>query len=352
MMRDPDHLLRPLVRGGWSCRWSPASLLCCDLSPDPLWEDGCRRARDHRRHLRTAPWLSMFMQSDAVLPVGWSDPPLPAPYDVIWSPAAPGPSVSVKYAQASCSTPQSEAAVTAQQAPGHALIGEAKGGIFSGFSRCSKRRGRHHLRHHVESCQQQGEEILQQEAVPEELGALRGQLHEQSPPDTVHSVPLQHRRAGRRGREGRLDPPPEHHRGVGAVRRQRLRGVPLRRQGARGGRAQEPRQHLLHERDPPVPEQHGAVRRVPGAGAVQRCGDEQQQRRQGQAQRGAGAEEGRPAAAGVRGGDGAAVRPGAGSLDLWVHTSAQQRLQGRTGVEVSVSKQWRIRDVSQSGATI
>ena len=203
-------------------------------------------------------------------------------------------------------------------------------------------RGKPSRRHHVESCQQQGEEILQQEALPEELGPLRGELHEQSSPDSVDSLAFQHRRAGRRGREGRRRLHPDYHRGVPAVRRQRLRGVPVRGQGAGGRRAQEPRQHLLHERYPAVPEQHGAVRGVPGSGAVQGLRDDadQQQRRrrqqrQGQVQRGAGPEEAEPAAAtaaaagaGGGGGDRAAVRAGPGSLDLRVHASAQQGLQG------------------------
>ena len=203
---------------------------------------------------------------------------------------------------------------------------------------CVGEGGKPSRRHHVESCQQQGEEILQQEALPEELGPLRGELHEQSSPDSVDSLAFQHRRAGRRGREGRRRLHPDHHRGVPAVRRQRLRGVPVRGQGAGGRRAQEPRQHLLHERYPAVPEQHGAVRGVPGSGAVQGRRDDdadQQQRRerQGQVQRGAGPEEGEPAAAaaagaGGGGGDRAAVRAGPGSLDLRVHASAQQGLQG------------------------
>ncbi len=112
----------------------------------------------------------------------------------------------------------------------------------------------------------------------------------------------------------------ERGQGIRRVGWQRLRGVSCQGQNPRSGRFEEPRQYVLHERYSAVPEQHGAVRRVSGAGAVPRRPDG---RREAQDQR-ARAEEGRP---GQRRGDRAAVGAGPSPVDLWVHAAAQPRIQ-------------------------
>lgn len=189
--------------------------------------------------------------------------------------------------------------------------------------------------------QRQGEALLQQAALPREgggrrrgsrtgrrrrlllpvrgAGAVARRLHEPRAEDPLHALALQQRAraprpagpapasAASRRRPGQLPPagpaaPPR-----APAARARLRG------GARRGGAAQPRQHLLHERHPAVPQQHRAVRRVPGVGAVPRP-------------RGA-----RPAAPRTRRGDGAAGAAGAGALDAGIHPAAQPRLQGEAG---------------------
>lgn len=197
--------------------------------------------------------------------------------------------------------------------------------------------------------QRQGEALLQQAALPRAGGgrwrglgrvprrrrpgsvpvrAVARRVHEPRAEDPLHPLALQQRaRAPRPARPapapaaggrrpGQLLPagPAAQPRAPAAAHR-RPRGR------ARRGGAAQPRQHLLHERHPAVPQQHRALRRVPGAGAVPRRADPRRPRPRRHR---------RPAAR-ARRGYRAAGTAGAGALDAGVHPAAQPRLQGERG---------------------
>lgn len=203
----------------------------------------------------------------------------------------------------------------------------------------------------------EGEALVQQAPVPERprrgrwrhwgpragralvavVGALGGQLHEPRPQDAVHALAPQLR--GRRPGPRR---PPQLLPARAGLRAYAAAAVPAAARlaraarlrfgaGARRGGAPQPRQHVLHERHAAVPQQHRALRRVPGPGPVPG----------GPA--GAGARAGaaggsRPARPGR--GHRAAGAPGAGALDAGVHPAAQPGLQGEPRGPGSSGASW------------